>query len=128
MYSLWPETNSPDGLYARLWLFDLIYLSIRGSKMKSNNSVLKIRPEALSPKSLALISEFALILYRLNGTIIEVSSSKAVIEVFAHAAHTGEPRLREICKSLRADLISKFSASNVMRQLDQGDRRSSLRH
>lgn len=92
-------------------------------KMKSNNRVLKVRTELLSPRSLALISEFALILYRHTGIILEVGSSNAVSKVFTYSAHLNEPRLQEICNALRADLISKFSPQSVVNHFGQSENR-----
>ena len=98
--------------------------------MKSNNKVLKVRTELLSPRSLALISEFALILYRQNGIILEVGSNTVVSKVFTYSAHLDDPRLQEICNSLRADLISKFSPTNIVNHMarHESEHGASLKH
>ncbi len=93
--------------------------------MNSNISVLEIRRDVLSPRALALLSEFALILYRLNGTVIEVSSRNALRQVFNNAEKVSEPRLREICVALRAELISKYSAKTINKP---GQARSNVRN
>ncbi len=78
--------------------------------MKTTISVLEIKPDILSAKTLALVSEFALVLYRKNGTIIDVHSEDVIFRVFDNAYKVTDPRLQEICNEVRAELARKCTA------------------
>lgn len=58
----------------------------------------------LSAKGLALVSEFALFLYRLNGTVINVDSRDVLQNIDRHAVKTNDPHLRKVYISLRAEI------------------------
>lgn len=66
----------------------------------------------LSAKALALVSEFALILYRHNGVIINVDAEDVLRQVAAQADATKTHlQLHEIYKRLRAEIRKNFLAS-----------------
>lgn len=66
----------------------------------------------LSAKALALVSEFALILYRHNGVIINVDADDVLLQVAASADETRKHlQLHEIYKRLRAEIRKNFLAS-----------------
>jgi len=58
----------------------------------------------LSAKGLALVSEFALFLYRLDGTVINVDSKDVLQRIDYHAVKTDDPHLRKVYISLRVEI------------------------
>jgi len=77
--------------------------------METTISVIEIKAARLTPKSLALVSEFALILYRYNGTIIDVHSEDVVVQVFRNVRKDSLPRLQEICGEIKNELVEKYA-------------------
>ncbi|GGZ96920.1 hypothetical protein GCM10008090_01450 [Arenicella chitinivorans] len=66
----------------------------------------------LSAKALALVSEFALILYRHSGVIINVDADDVLLRVAAQADATKTHlQLHEIYKRLRSEIRKNFLAS-----------------
>ena len=58
----------------------------------------------LSNKAVALVSEFALILYRQQGILIDVSSKDVIIRIFENTASDSDHRLRSICLHIKTEL------------------------
>jgi len=63
---------------------------------------LKVR--CLSPKGLSLVSEFALFLYRLNGTVINVDAKDVLLQIDFHARKSTDPQLRKVYMNLRQEV------------------------
>lgn len=71
----------------------------------------KINADQLSPKALSLVSEFALVLYRLNGTIINVDSRDVLVKVIANARVAKDQRLLNVYSELKRELSNNFLSS-----------------
>jgi len=89
----------------------------------------------LSAKALALISEFALVLYRLNGTLINVDAHDVLTDVINNAKRCSDKNLRMIHRSLVTEINAHtfMSASSprvqsLKRKLDQIASGSAMAH
>lgn len=69
--------------------------------------------ECLSNKAVALVSEFALILYRRYGIFIDVDASDIILRVFQNTAGCQDRRLRAICLHIKTELSIGFINSTV---------------
>lgn len=74
-------------------------------------NVKELSKEHLSPKGLALVSEFALFLYRLDGTIINVDSKDVLPTIDFHARKNTDPHLRKVYMNLREEMRSNVMTS-----------------
>ncbi len=71
----------------------------------------QLNSDQLSPKGLSLVSEFALVLYRLNGTIINVDSKDVLAQVIANARVTKDERLHKVYLELKREMRNNFLSS-----------------
>ena len=71
-------------------------------------SLNELSTDGLSAKALALISEFALIVYREEGTVIDVHADDVLLKVFSIGCKSRNLRLRSIYLHLRTE-----SATNI---------------
>ncbi|MFT6045643.1 MAG: hypothetical protein ACI9WC_001344 [Arenicella sp.] len=77
--------------------------------------------DVLSNRALALVSEFALILYLRNGTFIDVDSSDVLLRLFENATRCEDHRLRKISLHIKTELgisivnsKARYEASNMV--------------
>ena len=77
--------------------------------METTISLNELTTDGLSAKALAMISEFALILYRQEGTIIDVHSDNVLVEVFTIGRKSRNIRLRSIYLHLRTELATNIA-------------------
>ena len=73
----------------------------------------ELETKYISAKALALVSEFALVLYRLNRTIINVDADDVLIRVSEHAQlmNSHDDRLHGVYKRLRLELQRNLLSS-----------------
>ncbi len=71
----------------------------------------------LSNKAVALVSEFALILYRQQGILIDVNSSDVILRIFQNTAAYSDRRLRAICLHIKTELtmsaVNEFDYKSI---------------
>jgi len=80
--------------------------------MKKAITVMEIKANVLSAKTLALVSEFALILYRYNGTVIDVHAEDVLYRVLENASKVDLPRLNAISREIKSELEHKSFKTN----------------
>jgi len=71
----------------------------------------RLKVDQLSPKGLALVSEFALVLYRLNGTIINVDSQDVISQIIANARASSDQRLLSVYGDLKREVQNNLLSS-----------------
>jgi len=71
----------------------------------------RLNVDQLSPKGLSLVSEFALVLYRLNGTIINVDSKDVLAQVIANARVSKDKGLLKIFSQLKREMQGHLMSS-----------------
>lgn len=67
------------------------------------------KKESLSYKAIALVSEFALILYRKYGILIDVNSNDVVLRVLHNTRRCNDRRLAEICLHIKTEVSMNLS-------------------
>lgn len=60
--------------------------------------------DVLSTKAMAMVSEFALILYRRHGILIDVNSKDALLRVCQYGTRYKDHQLRAICLHIKTEL------------------------
>lgn len=95
--------------------------------MESSISAVEITADVLSAKTLALVSEFALVLYQTNGTVIDVHSNDAIYRVFESASGATEPRLKEISKALSIEIAKETEIAHNVNLSQQEEMTKRLR-
>lgn len=95
--------------------------------MESSISAVEITADVLSAKTLALVSEFALVLYRTNGIIIDVHSNDVIYRVFESASNATEPRLKEISEAISAEIAKETESTHCANQSQQEETTKRLR-
>ena len=69
------------------------------------------KKDLLSDKAVALVSEFALILYRRHGVLIDVDSNDVILLLFENAILYRDHRLRSIYLHIKTELCISISHS-----------------
>jgi len=75
------------------------------------------KKDMLSYKAAALLSEFALILYRQYGILIDVDSNDVIQRIFQNANCHRDRRLRSICLHIKTELCVNFVRSKANRNV-----------
>lgn len=76
--------------------------------------------DVLSNRAVALVSEFALILYRRYGILIDVNSNDVILRVFQHSIACKDRRLISICLHIKTEFSMHFTSNRfVFRALGQ---------
>lgn len=70
--------------------------------------------DVLSTEAVALVSEFALILYRRYGILIDVDSSDVVLRVFQYATRCEDRRLKTIFLHIKTEFCISMISSNAV--------------
>ena len=69
--------------------------------------------DVLSNRAVALVSEFALVLYRHNGVLIDVDSKDVVLRVFKNSVQCDDRPLRQIRLHIKAELCLSIIKSKL---------------
>lgn len=64
--------------------------------------------EVLSDKAIALVSEFALIMYHQYGVLIDVNSNDVILRLCSYARHRNNRRLQTISLHIKTELCMRF--------------------
>ena len=76
--------------------------------MKIQLSRNDFKTEILSDKAIALVSEFALIMYRQYGVLIDVNSNDVILRLCNYARHRNNRRLQTISLHIKIELCIHF--------------------